>query len=81
MMRDAMLKKLDDLMATLPDGWCRTHEEWAAIRAEIVSERCDACRWWRGAAELGHHVQRCAYIDTHMYPDACCSHFEKKDPA
>jgi hypothetical protein len=78
-MREEMLKRLDELIAGLSSRERLT--PWAEFRAELAAERCDACRWWRGTSMPGHLVQRCAYIDTLMYPDACCSHFEKKEPA
>jgi hypothetical protein len=90
-----MLKRLDELVETYGDRkmfvgvpLVGVAAAWAALRDELAAERCDACRWWRGTSEPGHVVQRCAYIDTLMYPDACCSHFlalredfEKKEPA
>ena len=100
-MRDEVLKKLDALLGKSVYGegeHCHCYpmsefkvlqqwRDWLVLRDELAAERCDACRWWRGTSEPGHVVQRCAYIDTLMYPDACCSHFlalredfEKKEP-
>lgn len=74
-MRDEMLKRLDDLMASLPDGWRRTHEAWAALRAELAAERCENCTHYEdpGCSSVDDSIS--ISVDC----DFCCSHFTKKE--
>jgi hypothetical protein len=91
-MRPELLKKLDDLIGKSVYGGgdhCHCYPmseskvykqwmDWQKIRAEIVAERCDACRWWCKNEASPLTTQKCEYHKTYMYPDGCCSDFEKK---
>lgn len=88
-MRPEMLKKLDELMqrvlaepSTIPAevSLSARRGAWQKLRAEIVAERCDACRWWCANPKSPLTTQKCEYLTTFMFPDSCCSHFEKKEP-
>jgi hypothetical protein len=70
-------------MASLPDGWRRTHEEWAAIRAELVAEQCKNCVHWSGLTTLGRTrpgLAECVLHEIDACNDDFCSHFTKKGP-
>jgi hypothetical protein len=82
-MRDEMLKKLDNLVATiapwgrgpLDDARCRV--EWQMIRDELIAERCENCKRWYVEHNVGPW-RYCPDLKIDTDPDFCCSHFESK---
>jgi hypothetical protein len=89
-MRDEVLKRLDELVAEVNRlradpfrfgllGW---DERWAALRAELVAERCENCAHWSSRTVLGGThpgLAECVVHENDMHDDDYCSHFTKKE--
>ncbi|MFA4975040.1 MAG: hypothetical protein WC683_20745 [bacterium] len=92
MMREEMLKRLDEFVAEYADAeW----DTWQALRAELAAERCENCAHWgtvtnecRGVAAQDAKFGVVWWTDGNLdegggaqletSPDFCCSHFEKR---
>jgi hypothetical protein len=80
-MRAEMLKRLDELMARVSRDlpiW----ESWQAIHAELVAERCDACRRSSLYSDfLPEDFLICQLRKVAVRPSFYCDDFAKKEPA
>ena len=84
-MRDEMLKRLDEIIATAASviagadcGRQAIEDEWPVLRAELAAERCDHCVYF--VAEPPHATGMCRFLDARMFNDGFCNHFAKKEP-
>jgi len=88
-MRDEMLKRLDEIIATAASviagadcGRQAIEDEWPVLRAELVAERCENCAHWAKRTVLGGirlDLAECGMYENDMYSDDYCSHFAKKE--
>jgi len=83
-MRDEMLKRLDEIIATAASviagadcGRQAIEDDWPVLRAELAAEHCENCRHftrYQKAKPWG----ACSDWDYDVAPDFCCAHFEPK---
>lgn len=90
MMRDEMLKRLDELMQwvltvpyTIPaEVSLETRREaWQDLRAELAAERCEHCRYFVERSDLlglEGECRGCAGLSA-TTRKFCCSHFTKRE--
>jgi hypothetical protein len=88
-MRDEILKKLDAFVETHGDRkvfvgvpFVGVAAAWAALRAELCAERCDACRRSSLYSDfLPEDFLICQLRKVAVRPSFYCDDFAKKEPA
>lgn len=78
-MRDELVKRLDEIIDAAFDE--RLNDAWTALRAELVAERCENCRWWGIPIERAAHTRQrrsCRELALRTGRNFCCSHCEKE---